>query len=156
MLMNRARSVRSPQNTPGCFRKPEETAATIDAEGWLHTGDIGSIDAEGYLTIKDRLKDMIITGGENVYPAEVEAILAEHSDIASVAVVDSRTTAGMNSSRQWCYTTWSDYRVHLPRERAASALESRLTVCLPSIPVGASVAHADRVPGDVHIACGQL
>jgi acyl-CoA synthetase (AMP-forming)/AMP-acid ligase II len=79
--------VRSPQNTPGYYRKPEETAATIDAEGWLHTGDIGSIDAEGYLTIKDRLKDMIITGGENVYPAEVEAILAEHPDIASVAVV---------------------------------------------------------------------
>lgn len=79
--------VRSVVNTPGYHNQPEATAALLDAEGWLHTGDIGSLDAEGYLTISDRLKDMVITGGENVYPAEVEAVLADHPDVAQVAVV---------------------------------------------------------------------
>ncbi|GAA0269665.1 long-chain-fatty-acid--CoA ligase [Cryptosporangium japonicum] len=79
--------VRSVVNTPGYHNQPETTAALLDADGWLHTGDIGSLDAEGYLTISDRLKDMIITGGENVFPAEVEAVLADHPDVAGVAVV---------------------------------------------------------------------
>ncbi|GAA3385118.1 long-chain-fatty-acid--CoA ligase [Cryptosporangium minutisporangium] len=78
---------RSVVNTPGYHNQPETTAALLDAEGWLHTGDIGSLDEEGYLTISDRLKDMIITGGENVFPAEVEAVLADHPDVAGVAVV---------------------------------------------------------------------
>jgi acyl-CoA synthetase (AMP-forming)/AMP-acid ligase II len=79
--------VRSVVNTPGYHNQPDATAALLDAEGWLHTGDIGSLDAEGYLTISDRLKDMIITGAENVYPVEVEAVLADHPDVAGVAVV---------------------------------------------------------------------
>ena len=79
--------VRSIVNTPGYHNQPDATSALLDAEGWLHTGDIGSIDAEGYLTISDRLKDMIITGGENIYPVEVEAVLADHPDVAGVAVV---------------------------------------------------------------------
>jgi len=79
--------VRSVVNTPGYHNQPETTAALLDADGWLHTGDIGTLDEEGYLTISDRLKDMIITGGENVYPAEVEAVLADHPDVAGVAVV---------------------------------------------------------------------
>ncbi|SHM61144.1 long-chain-fatty-acid--CoA ligase [Cryptosporangium aurantiacum] len=78
---------RSVVNTPGYHNQPDTTAALLDADGWLHTGDIGSLDAEGYLTISDRLKDMIITGGENVFPAEVEAVLADHPDVAGVAVV---------------------------------------------------------------------
>ncbi|TQS47069.1 long-chain-fatty-acid--CoA ligase [Cryptosporangium phraense] len=79
--------VHSVVNTPGYHNQPDATSALLDADGWLHTGDIGSLDDEGYLTISDRLKDMIITGGENVYPVEVEAVLADHPDVAGVAVV---------------------------------------------------------------------
>lgn len=71
----------------GYIGNPEATSEAIDAEGWLHTGDIGVLDADGNIKITDRLKDMFITGGFNVYPAEVEAILAGHPAIAQAAVV---------------------------------------------------------------------
>jgi acyl-CoA synthetase (AMP-forming)/AMP-acid ligase II len=71
----------------GYFDDPEETARAIDAEGWLHTGDVGVMDADGYLKITDRIKDMFIMGGFNVYPAEVENALFQHPQIAAVAVV---------------------------------------------------------------------
>ena len=71
----------------GYFEQPEETAAAIDAEGWLHTGDIGILDPRGYLKITDRKKDMFIVGGFNAYPAEIENLMARHPDIAQVAVV---------------------------------------------------------------------
>lgn len=71
----------------GYLDNAEETAKTIDADGWLHTGDLGILDVKGRLRITDRLKDMIIVGGFNCYPAEVERIMAGHPDIAQVAVV---------------------------------------------------------------------
>lgn len=71
----------------GYFENPQATAETIDAEGWLHTGDVGTLDARGYLRITDRLKDMFIVGGFNCYPAEIEAGLIEHPAIAQVAVI---------------------------------------------------------------------
>jgi fatty-acyl-CoA synthase len=61
--------------------------AAIDTEGWFHTGDIGYLDEDGFLFIADRVKDMVITGGENVYPAEVESVLYEHPAVAEVAVI---------------------------------------------------------------------
>jgi acyl-CoA synthetase (AMP-forming)/AMP-acid ligase II len=79
--------VRSPSNMAGYWRRPEATAATLSADGWLRTGDAGYIDEEGFLYIQDRLSDMIITGGENVYPAEVENVLGSHSSVAEAAVV---------------------------------------------------------------------
>jgi acyl-CoA synthetase (AMP-forming)/AMP-acid ligase II len=66
---------------------PQATAAAIDADGWLHTGDLGSMDARGYCRIGGRLKDMIIRGGENIYPREIEQVLFEHEDVADVAVL---------------------------------------------------------------------
>ena len=71
----------------GYFEDPKATAETIDSEGWLHTGDIGVLDADGNLRITDRLKDMFIVGGFNCYPAEIEAGLIEHPAIAQVAVI---------------------------------------------------------------------
>lgn len=65
---------------------PENTAAAIDAEGWLHTGDLGSMDDRGYLRIEGRLKEMVIRGGENLYPQEIEQTLIEHPAVAEVAV----------------------------------------------------------------------
>jgi len=79
--------VRGPRVTKGYHDMPEETARAIDADGWLHTGDLGSMDARGYVRIEGRLKDMIKRGGENVAPAEVEACLAEHGAVAEAAVV---------------------------------------------------------------------
>lgn len=66
---------------------PEATAKTIDAEGWLHTGDLGRMDARGYCKITGRVKEMIIRGGENLFPAEIENAMLEHAAIAEVAVV---------------------------------------------------------------------
>jgi acyl-CoA synthetase (AMP-forming)/AMP-acid ligase II len=71
----------------GYLDDPESTAETIDSDGWLHTGDIGTIDERGYLKITDRLKDMYITGGFNVYPAEVEQALARLDGVAESAVI---------------------------------------------------------------------
>jgi acyl-CoA synthetase (AMP-forming)/AMP-acid ligase II len=78
--------VRSPQAMAGYWNKPEATAEAL-VDGWLRTGDAGRIDEEGYLFVEDRVKDMVITGGENVYPAEVERVLIEHPDVAEVAVI---------------------------------------------------------------------
>ena len=69
------------------FDNPDATKAAIDADGWLHTGDLGRIDKRGYLTITGRVKEMIIRGGENLFPAEIENAMLEHDDIAEVAVV---------------------------------------------------------------------
>ena len=66
---------------------PEANAKTIDAEGWLHTGDLGTMDARGYLKITGRVKEMIIRGGENLFPAEIENALLEHPDVAETAIV---------------------------------------------------------------------
>lgn len=69
------------------FDMPEKTAETVDAEGWLHSGDLGTMDERGYVRITGRLKDMIIRGGENIFPAEIENRLYEHPSIANAAVV---------------------------------------------------------------------
>ena len=66
---------------------PEATAKTIDKDGWLHTGDLGVMDTRGYLKITGRVKEMIIRGGENLFPAEIEAAILEHPDVAEAAVV---------------------------------------------------------------------
>jgi acyl-CoA synthetase (AMP-forming)/AMP-acid ligase II len=71
----------------GYFRDPDKTAAAIDADGWLHTGDLASMDERGYCQIAGRLKDMIIRGGENIYPREIEQVLFGHPAVADVAVV---------------------------------------------------------------------
>jgi acyl-CoA synthetase (AMP-forming)/AMP-acid ligase II len=71
----------------GYLDEPEETAATIDAEGWLHTGDVGVMDERGYLRITDRTKDMFIVGGFNAYPAEIENLVLRNENVAQVAVV---------------------------------------------------------------------
>jgi long-chain acyl-CoA synthetase len=70
----------------GYWKRPEATAASI-ADGWMHTGDAGYLDADGYVYVHDRVKDMIVSGGENVYPAEVESALFGHPAIADVAVI---------------------------------------------------------------------
>ncbi len=79
--------VRSEQVMGGYWGKPEATTAAITPDGWLRSGDGGHMDADGYIYVTDRIKDMIISGGENIYPAEIERVLAEHPALQDVAVI---------------------------------------------------------------------
>jgi long-chain acyl-CoA synthetase len=81
--------VRGPSVMRGYWRNPEATAETL-RNGWLHTGDVGSFDEDGYLTLRDRSKDMIISGGSNIYPREVEEVLLRHPAVSEVSVVGRR------------------------------------------------------------------
>jgi fatty-acyl-CoA synthase len=78
---------RGPNVMRGYWRNPRATAEAIDPDGWFHTGDVGWIDSDGFLTISDRMKDMIISGGENIYPAEVENVLDQLPGVAEAAVI---------------------------------------------------------------------
>lgn len=78
---------RTPQLMKGYHHKPEATAEAITDDGWFRTGDIGRIDEDGYIFVEDRLKDMIISGGENIYSIEVERVIAEHPAVTDVAVI---------------------------------------------------------------------
>jgi acyl-CoA synthetase (AMP-forming)/AMP-acid ligase II len=78
---------RTPQLMRGYLNKPEATAEVITEDGWFRTGDMGKVDADGYVFVEDRLKDMIISGGENIYSPEIERVLAEHPAVAEVAVI---------------------------------------------------------------------
>ncbi|WP_373486415.1 long-chain-fatty-acid--CoA ligase [Blastomonas sp.] len=80
-------ATRSPLNMVEYWRNPDKTRETVNADGWLLTGDAAYMDADGYVFIQDRVKDMIITGGENVYPAEVENAVFGHPDVLEVAVI---------------------------------------------------------------------
>ena len=77
---------RGPGTMSGYWRRPDDTAAASRG-GWFHTGDAGSMDADGFLSIRDRIKDMIVSGGENIYPAELESILMDHPAVADAAVI---------------------------------------------------------------------
>ncbi len=79
--------IRSPQVMKGYWHLPEETEKSVTADGWFKSGDAGYLDDDGYLFIHDRVKDMIVSGGENVYPAEVENVLMSHDAVADVAVI---------------------------------------------------------------------
>lgn len=79
--------LRGPSVTPGYFKNPEATEKTFTSDGWLKSGDVGRRDEDGYIFIIDRIKDMYISGGENVYPAEVERTLSNHPDILESAVI---------------------------------------------------------------------
>jgi len=78
--------VKSDSNLESYYKLPEETAKNV-TDGWVHTGDAGYVDAEGYLFLKDRIKDMVVSGGENIYPVEVENTIASHPAVMDVAVI---------------------------------------------------------------------
>jgi acyl-CoA synthetase (AMP-forming)/AMP-acid ligase II len=78
---------RTPQLMKGFLGRPAETAEVITDDGWFRTGDMGKVDADGYVYVEDRLKDMIISGGENIYSPEIERVLAEHPAVMEVAII---------------------------------------------------------------------
>jgi acyl-CoA synthetase (AMP-forming)/AMP-acid ligase II len=71
----------------GFLGRPAETAAVVNEDGWFRTGDMGKVDDEGFVFVEDRLKDMIISGGENIYSPEIERVLAEHPAVMEVAII---------------------------------------------------------------------
>jgi long-chain acyl-CoA synthetase len=79
--------VRGPQVMQGYWNHPEETAKTINKDGWLRTGDMGRMDERGYVYVEDRKKDMILVSGFNVYPNEVEGVVAAHDGVLEAAVI---------------------------------------------------------------------
>lgn len=112
---------RSGQNMPSYWNRPEETARTITADNWLKTGDGGYIDEDGFIFLTDRLKDVIISGGENVYPTEVENVLSAHPAIAEVAVI------GVPSER-WGETVKA---IAVVKEGASLSADELLQYCKP-------------------------
>jgi len=153
--------VRGPQVMAGYWNNREATDAVIDAGGWFHTGDVGQADEDGYVYVVDRLKDMVITGGENVYPAEVETVLYSHPAIAEVAVLGTPhqqwgeavtavvalnpgATLTLDELREFASDKLAGYKIPsrlefadaLPRNPAGKVLKYQLAAQLTSSPQG--------------------
>jgi acyl-CoA synthetase (AMP-forming)/AMP-acid ligase II len=131
---------RSHYVTPGYWNRPEDNARVFTEDGWLRTGDAGHLDEEGYLFITDRIKDMVITGGENVYPVEVEAVLAEHPAVLDVAVFgtpDERWGEAVTAAvvlRPDADGVTPEELIAFTRERIASYKKPRLVLFLDELP----------------------
>jgi long-chain acyl-CoA synthetase len=130
--------LRSEHTTPGYWRRPEATA-DLYHDGWLRTGDAGYIDEDGYLFLVDRIKDMIVTGAENVYPAEVERVLIDHPAVAEVAVVGAPhekwgETVAAFAVLQPGATLTGDELIEWARERMAGYKRPRLAFIVPELP----------------------
>jgi fatty-acyl-CoA synthase len=136
--------VKGPNVTKGYWNDPEATAEAIDPEGFFHTGDVGYLDEDGFLFIVDRVKDMVITGGENVYPAEVESVLYQHPAIAEVAVIgapDERfgeTVVAVAALKPGASLTLEELREFASQSLARYKLPTRLEIvdALPRNPAG--------------------
>jgi fatty-acyl-CoA synthase len=144
--------VRGPNVTPGYWQDPEATAAAFDDAGWFHSGDIGYLDDDGCLFIVDRLKDMIISGGENVYPAEIEGVLADLPGVTDVAVVGAphpewgETVVAVVSVAEEAVVTLEAVREHAASKIARYKLPQQLRIVaqLPRNATGKLDKHALR------------
>jgi len=133
--------VRSPAAMVRYWRDPEATAATIDAEGWVHTGDVGFLDDAGYLHLRGRQSEMFIRGGFNVYPAEIEDLLPRHPKVARAAVIG--VPHGVFGEVGWAFVvardpsdppTLAELRAFVGAELASFKRPDGLTV-LPELPL---------------------
>ena len=145
--------LKSPTNIRGYWRKPEATAATI-VDGWLRTGDLGHIDDDGYLYVEDRVKDMIIRAGENVYSAEVEAAIYEHPAVYEAAVFglpDERlgeVVACAVVVKAGQHLSDDELRAHLQNRLANFKIPTRVAIGTDSLPRNAAGKFLKReMPG---------
>jgi long-chain acyl-CoA synthetase len=153
--------LRGPHIMPGYWKKPEATAETITADGWLRTGDLGHVDEDGFLYITDRAKDMIIRGGENVYCVEIENRLIEHPAIAEAAIIgvphptlgeevkavirlEEGESLSEDGVRAWVRETLADFKV--------PAYIEFVTERLPRNPSGKLLKNVLRGEGEVSFA----
>jgi long-chain acyl-CoA synthetase len=135
--------VRGPNNVRGYWNKPKETAESF-TDGWFHTGDAARIDADGYVYVVDRIKDMVLRGGENVYCAEVEAAIFEHPAVADVAVIglpDARLgeeVAAVINVHEGADLTAEDLRTFLSGRLAAFKVPSAIFIRADELPRNAT------------------
>ena len=129
--------MRGGHNMVGYWKNPEATAETMH-DGWLRSGDIGIADEDGYVTVNDRLKDMIISGGENVYPAEVENVLLAHPDVADAAVIGQ-------SSEKWGETPLAVV-VCASKQRDKEAILAHCNECLAGFKAPKDVVFVAEIP----------
>ena len=136
---------------------PAETAATIDSDGWLHMGDIGSMDECGFLRVTGRVKDMIIRGGMNLYPAEIEAVLQDHPAIETAAVI------GVPDEKWGEYLAGERSTFDLPVEARGTEFQRRVWDLITLLPYGQTTTYGDLArrlgedvsPQDVGAAVGR-
>ncbi|WP_030815386.1 class I adenylate-forming enzyme family protein [Streptomyces sp. NRRL S-337] len=135
--------VRGPNVMRGYLGRPEETARTV-VDGWLHTGDVGRFDEDGYLVLVDRIKDMIIRGGENIYPKEIETVLGDHPAVLEAAVVGAaeqrlgEVPVAFVALRAGASATATDLLDHCRARLARFKVPTEITLVdrLPRNPVG--------------------
>jgi acyl-CoA synthetase (AMP-forming)/AMP-acid ligase II len=123
----------------GYFDDPEATRAAIDDQGWLHTGDLGTMDARGYLCFTGRLKETIVRGGENIHPREIEDVLFMHAAVAEVAVI------GVPDAR-WGEQVAAFVRLQHPGAATASDLEAHVRSLLAPHKVPVHWRFVDELP----------
>jgi long-chain acyl-CoA synthetase len=131
--------VRGPIVMTGYYNNPEETARVIEPDGWLHTGDIATVDDTGHFFVVDRRKDLIITAGYNVYPAEIERVIAAHPAVAMVAVgpvyddVKGELARAYVVAREGADVTAEEI-IDFTRDKLAAYKRPRSVVFVPSLP----------------------
>jgi long-chain acyl-CoA synthetase len=135
--------LRGPTVVRGYFNNPEATAASF-RDGWFLTGDLGRLDADGFLYVVDRLKDVIIRGGENIYAAEVEAALYEHPDIteaATIGIPDERMGEEVGAVirvREGASVSPDDVRAYVAARLASFKVPSRVWIVQEELPRNAA------------------
>ncbi len=131
--------VRGPNVTPGYHGNPTATAEAFTADGWFRTGDLGSFDDEGFLFVADRLKDMIISGGENIYPAEVEDLILGLDEVTGAAVI------GIPDER-WGETPWAVVTLRDGAELTTARLSEYLAGRIARYKIPKNVVVVDELP----------
>ncbi|MEO8528247.1 MAG: long-chain fatty acid--CoA ligase [Pseudolysinimonas sp.] len=131
--------VRGPNVTHGYHGNPEATAEALTPDGWFRSGDLGSLDDDGYLFVADRLKDMIISGGENIYPAEVEDLILGLPDVTGVAVI------GIPDDR-WGETPWAIVTLRPGTELSTDELAAHLDGRIARYKIPKNVVVVDELP----------
>jgi fatty-acyl-CoA synthase len=131
--------VRGPNVTPGYHGNPEATAEAFTLDGWFRTGDLGSFDDDGYLFVADRLKDMIISGGENIYPAEVEDLILGLEEVTGAAVI------GIPDER-WGETPWAVVTLRPGAELTTEQLAEHLNGRIARYKIPKNVVVVDELP----------
>jgi acyl-CoA synthetase (AMP-forming)/AMP-acid ligase II len=135
--------LKGPTVVKGYYNLPDETAAAF-TDGWFHTGDAGRLDEDGYLYVVDRLKDVVIRGGENIYAAEVEAALYEHPDVTEAAIIGiahdrlGEEVGAVIRTREGASLSEEDVRAHVASRLAAFKVPSKVWITTEELPRNAT------------------